>query len=366
MRTRRRRNKIDDPIAPILRLWLLRLLVPMGVQSKFASFMGIGNDALAEALGLQDWIGINRADFDAKTLRAKLRELYESAEVQLQDTPLQELMPEPLSANIARIAKLVNLSDTDCRILEFAVMVRCEPLLEYACTELGALSSNRFFQPLSLLLNAAEPEIRASLNAQGILVKSGLVSLDRTSTSALNEGLTLLSETFADHIYSSSSDPISLLQGIVALSAPAELDMADYSHIAQALDMLRPYLKQAVATRQKGVNIFVYGDPGTGKSQLAKVLAQALQCELFEVASEDGAGDAVDGACRLRVFRVAQSFFSQRKVLFVFDEVEDVFNDSDNLAGGKSAAQTSKAWLNRTLEQNPVPTLWLSNSLQGK
>ena len=306
MSTRRLRRKVDCHITPILRLWLLRLLVPIGVQSKFASFMGLGNEALAEALGLQQWIGTNRADFDAKSLRTKLRLLYESTKLQLQDNALHEMLPEPLGGNIARIAKRVNLSDSDCRILEFAVMVRCEPLLEYACTELGALSSNRFFQTLS-------------------------------------------------------ADPVSLLQGIVALSAAAELDIAEYTHIAPALDVLRPYLKQAVADGRKGVNIFVYGDPGTGKSQLAKV----LDCELFEVASEDSAGDPVDGACRLRAFRVAQSFFSQRKVLFVFDEVEDVFNDGDNFIGRKSAAQTSKAWINRTLEENPVPTLWVSNSVHG-
>ena len=47
----------------------------------------------------------------------------------------------------------------------------------------------------------------------------------------------------------------------------------------------------------------------------------------------------------------------------VFDEVEDVFNDGGGLFGVKSTAQRCKAWINRMLEDNPVPTLWLSNSI---
>jgi hypothetical protein len=96
---------------------------------------------------------------------------------------------------------------------------------------------------------------------------------------------------------------------------------------------------------------------------LAKVLARDLGCELFEVASQDEDGDAVQGEQRLRAFRAAQSFFAQRRALILFDETEDVFDDGHRFLGAKSSAQTRKAWINRMLEENPVPTLWLSNSV---
>ncbi len=96
---------------------------------------------------------------------------------------------------------------------------------------------------------------------------------------------------------------------------------------------------------------------------MVRALAEELECELFEVASEDADGDAVNGERRLRAFRAAQSFFAQRRALIAFDEVEDVFNDGDSFFGRKSTAQVRKAWINRMLEENPVPTLWLSNSI---
>ena len=308
MSMRRKRHKKATEFEPIMRLWLLRLLVPIGAQRQFISHVGFNDDTTAELLGLQEWVGTNPREFDIKLVRSALRKLHESAEVELQNARL----PECLQANIARIAKLVNLSDTDCRILEFAVMVRCEPTLENMSDELGSLSTVRIFHTLSMLLDIADHEIRDALSTHGILAKSGLVSLERKSTKRLSEGLELLSDTFADHIYNSVADPIHLLRDTVTLSAPAELEIADYPHVAPTLDILRPYLKQAIATARKGVNIFLYGDPGTGKSQLTKAIAQELGCELFEVASEDSAGDAVDGTRSARKKILIDWFASPR------------------------------------------------------
>ncbi len=166
-------------------------------------------------------------------------------------------------------------------------------------------------------------------------------------------------------IASTDADPVSLLRDTVSLADPPHLGMADYAHIGESLEVLLPYLNKSVDTSRVGVNIFLHGEPGTGKSQLAKLLASELACELFEVASEDIDGDAVNGAKRLRAFRAAQSFFPQRRALILFDEVEDVFDDGDSVFGRKSTAQTRKAWLNRMLEENAVPTLWLANSIRG-
>ena len=347
-------------IPPLIQLWLLRLLVPLGGHREFVDEHGFHQFTIAPVLGLSDWDELNSGDFDRKVALKKLRRLHASAEQKARAA----IVPACLATNVGRLARLVGLSAVDCRILEFAVLIHTERVLDDTGDFLGQLSSLKLIHTLSVLLDLPEPEVRVSLSAQGLLANSGLLSVDRNGTSTLRGKLNLLSDNFADHIYSSDADPVTLLRDTVIPSAPPQLAMDDYGHVTEFLAVLRPYLKNAIATGRKGVNVFLHGSPGTGKSQLAKVLAKELGCELFEVASEDSDGDPVSGDRRLRAFRAAQSFLAQRQAMLLFDEVEDVFNDGNNFFGKKSTAQTRKAWVNRTLEENPVPTLWLSNFIE--
>lgn len=350
------RMPIDLP--PVIRLWLLRLLVPLGGHQEFVQRGGFSNDTLAQLLGLGAWLDPDSDEFHAKAVRAALRKQHQEAEDEYRDAGL----PACLANNIARLAGLVGLSDVDCRILAFAVMLKNERLLDDTADLLGQLSSAKVLHVLAALLDLPDAQVRDALRTQGVLAQSGLVAVDRGSSSTLSSKLELLSDSFADHIVSSDADPIALLRDTVAQAEPAQLTLDDYAHLADSLAVLRPYLRHALASGRKGVNIFVHGAPGTGKSQLAKALAADLGSELFEVASEDDDGDPINGERRLRAFRAAQSFFGQRRALILFDEVEDVFDDGEALFGRKSTAQSRKAWINRMLEANPVPTVWLSNS----
>ena len=347
--------------APIVGLWALRVLIGLGMHRDFLSDHGFSSDALAQAIGLGNWIDSNRQDFDRKKVLAEMRKAHKDMEA----NPGEKLVPAILRDNVAQLSKLVGLSATDCRILEFAVMIRNESLLDEACDRLGTLSSNKVGYALSVILNLPEKEVRAALSASSILAMSGLVAVDRSGVSYMQSKLDLLSDHFADLIAYSEVEPVGLLRDTVHRGAPATLVMDDYRHVDDSLRILRPYLNKSLQTGRKGVNVYIHGAPGTGKSELARTLAAELECELFEVASEDADGDPVNGEKRLRAYRAAQSFFGQRKALLVFDEVEDVFDDGDGIFGRKSTAQTRKAWINRMLEDNVVPTIWLSNSIRG-
>jgi SpoVK/Ycf46/Vps4 family AAA+-type ATPase len=349
-----------QPVAPVTLLWMLRMLVPLAGHRELVGSRGFSDDRLARALGLGEWIDPEEHGFDASAVRARLRELHREAE-RRQDS----VLPPVLRANIDRLAELVGMSEAECRVLGFATMLHHERDLDSAADTLGNLSSSAIVDVLGALLDLPEQDVRGALSVQGVLARSGLLSVDRSGTKMLRSKLDLLSDQFADSILASESDPVALLRDMVAPSAPPRLSLDDFAQLDEALAILQPYLEQAVAGSRQGVNIFIYGAPGTGKSELARSLAAALGCELFEVASEDEDGDPVTGERRLRAYRAAQSFFDRRRAMLLFDEVEDVFGDSGSAFGLRSTAQRRKAWLNRTLEQNRVPTLWLSNSIDG-
>lgn len=351
-------------IEPLIQLWLLRILIPLGGHRDFVESYGFRDDRIAEALGLGQWIDLDfdflERDFDQKSVRIELRAQHIIAEKKAAKTYVSAC----LAGNVDRLSGLVGLTETDCRVLEFVVLLNNDNVLADMVDFLGPLSSIKLFHALSVILGLPENDIRDSLHAQSILAQSGLVSLDRNGTSHMRTKLDILSENFADHIFSSDADPISLLRDTVAISSPPQLKIKDYEHLNDELGVLMPYLKKSIAMSRVGINVLLHGAPGTGKSQLAKVLAKGLGCELFDVASEDEDGDPISGGRRLRAFRAAQNFFAKRNSLIVFDEVQDVFDDGGAFFGMRSTAQTSKAWINRMLEENPVPTFWLTNSAQ--
>lgn len=289
---------------PLIQLWLVRLLVSLGTHRDVINEHCFSNDNIAHAIGLGDWVDQSKYEFDRTKVLAELKRVHRNFEAQFRTA----LAPRILRNNIGRLAKLVGLSDTDCRILEFAVLIRNESLLDDACDRLGTLSSIKVCHALSVLLDIPEVEIRSALSSNGILAKSGLVAVDRTGVSYLLSKLDLLSDHFADLISSSDLEPVGLLRDTVHMGCPATLTISDYLHIDDSLRILRPFLKKSIATGRKGVNVYIHGAPGTGKSELARRLAAELGCELFEVASEDTDGDPVNGERRLRAFRAAQSF----------------------------------------------------------
>jgi|TARA_A100001391_G_scaffold205462_1_gene206832 SpoVK/Ycf46/Vps4 family AAA+-type ATPase len=204
--------------------------------------------------------------------------------------------------------------------------------------------------------------VKDSLHSTSPLVQSGLVKIDRGSSN-LTVKLEVISDDFVERMCVGETEPIALFRNMVMPTAPAELGIEDYTHISPSLAVLLPYLRHALETRKKGVNVMVHGAPGTGKSQLARTVARELDCQLYEVTSEDEDGDSINGECRLRAYRVTQNFFGLQRALIVFDESEDVFADGGSLLDSRSTAQGRKAWMNRMLEGNQVPAIWLSNDV---
>lgn len=151
-------------------------------------------------------------------------------------------------------------------------------------------------------------------------------------------------------------------------ASSSSLKLDDFPHLTQDIQAINNYLIGALQCKEAGTNILFYGTSGTGKTECVKALAATLGIELYEISFADESGAPISGTSRLRAYNLCQRMLrSSDHTLLMFDEIEDVFpRESISMAlfgiedsGGNSRA--SKAWINRALERNDTPAIWVTN-----
>jgi SpoVK/Ycf46/Vps4 family AAA+-type ATPase len=161
-------------------------------------------------------------------------------------------------------------------------------------------------------------------------------------------------------------DPSTIFRSNFLRTSPPCLGLGDYPHLAADLQILAGYLRRAMAKRQAGVNVLFHGAPGTGKTELAKALAEHLGTPLFEIAVDDRYGAVHRGEARFGAFQLAQGVLGgEPSPLILFDEIEDAFprasDEQDNSRGSRNGSGR-KGWINRLLQENRVPAFWITNT----
>lgn len=347
-------------VHPLAKLWGLRILVELGGSRDFISDNCFNHTWIARHLGFSE--SLLTDEFNPQVAHQALIKLHQQSEQLHASQPIQ--FSAELSFNLDLLQQLLGLNAVERLILGFVVLLHSEQLLDDIADTLGLLNAAKIIKAVSIILNLPYEAVRQALATQGCLHRTGLIGLQQDYNGYLRTKLSLVSNQLVDKLLVRAHDVMDLFVGTINKSTAADLSLQDYPHLEQQLTLLLAYLQQVQMHQQFGVNIFIYGSSGTGKTQLCKVLAAALDVQLFEISCEDEDGDSVTATERLCAYRAAQSIFDGQSALLMFDEVEDVFNDSENGAGMKSTAQSRKAWVNRMLENNRTPTIWVSNSDQ--
>lgn len=355
--------KPTESLEETIKLWVLRILFKQNAIGRVVGLSGFTDPDIESLFNLEGWGDKREGGFDKKLVIADLHKQYLAYEERSNSI----FSCPTLSYNIEQLAKVFNLSEVEKKILDFAVILYNEDVLDAACSFMSSLSASRVNKALASILDCDELDVSKALSVESRLIRTGLIQL-HPGVQSLGRKLGLLSSQFAEVMMLKKADAKSLFKGSFGDVSKSTLTLQDYSHFQEELDLIIPFLQSCTYSQRKGVNIFIHGKPGTGKTELVKVIAEHLNRELFEVSSEDCQGDAIGAAARFSAYASAQSFLSDKKHMLLFDEVEDVLSEKPFVFGrttDESAASKRKRWLNNLLENSDIPTIWVSNYAGG-
>ena len=314
------------------------------------------SDGIANAFGIPDALKSNE---DLRNIVGNLlKERYKT--LQKSTALLPELWKQAYE-NLARLAEFLQLNPVEQELLRFAMHLRSEGAMRDLFGYLPKSDLQRTAAIMADLLNQPKNQILSALkkggklNAYGIIVRN--YRLDKVHDYfAWGETLDF------DEFVTQPLNEYALLKSCTEIPQVPSLQPDDFAHIAGMKEMMLTYLQQALKHHQKGVNLLIYGVPGTGKTEFAGLLAQALGISAYNITYMDSDGDVMTAEQRLNYSRLAQTLLNDKQALLIFDEIEDVFNGS---LADRSVAQKNKAWTNQLLENNNVPMIWLSNSVHS-
>jgi transitional endoplasmic reticulum ATPase len=346
-----------DPNRGHVTLWILRILVDLNVCGR--ARRSAWEELLSRRLGIATELdGEPRSNRD---VQAELRAMHNRAEAREWTA-----FPSrgPVARNVRWLASALGLSEVEQAMLAFIGIMHEDSDLAEAVEGLGEVSPQQCIRLLSTVLGIRRADVARALSDDGMLMRSGFLKFDLGGSYSFRNKLEC-GRGIRDALVQSRRNGARILDEFFR-AAPAPMTRPeDFAHVQEDYQFLRGYLAQVMKRRRRcGVNVLIHGRPGTGKTEMVRTLCQELGVRLNEVAISQGDGSPLDRGDRLSAYQLAQTMLaSGGQNAILFDEIEDVF-PTPNLFFGMSPKDTQyKAWINRTLEENPVPSFWVSNNI---
>ena len=160
--------------------------------------------------------------------------------------------------------------------------------------------------------------------------------------------------------------PEELYERIGGKVGETELTLEDFNYLGHIISDASRALENAKKSHDVGHNIVIAGAPGGGKTEFVKVLCNALGFVPIMAAEDEDTTSQGPGA-RLNHYKLQNALATMSdKAIMIFDECEDairMYEEDGDDNNAKKRKMPSKLMLNRTLEENKTPAIWICNDI---
>lgn len=267
-----------------------------------------------------------------------------------------------IARNVRLLGGMLALSDRDETLLSFVALATGHAALRHLCETLTGTRLLYAAELTALATGVAVEDVATAVSA-GPLATLGLVM---ANACRLDEFHFYVPFEILTALRTAKPEVAELERLLLGAPILPTLTWNDFDHIAAERDFATRLLRGAARTRASGINLLIHGVPGTGKTELAKLLAKHAELSLYPVGETDSDNEEPSRYDRLCALRLGDRLLSARNGgCLLFDEMEDMLRGGTaSYSEGRRFLRTgSKVFLNRLLERNVVPVIWISNAL---
>lgn len=279
--------------------------------------------------------------------------------------PRTALLPPELQSVLDEVSRQLCLTSVERDVFAISLvisMVRCS--FSHFSISLSGLTPRLCAAVVAKLTGHPEQLVLNAFSSSGSLARVGILDAEDCLEGEHLKEFLRLGERFRRWVAEETTKENPRYELLTQVKQ-TQLNSSDFEHLSAELNLARNILLGAMDEGKQGINILLVGPPGSGKSEVAKVVADAVGAKLLQVDFVDTSGSqlSLDASERLKSFNLGQRLLAKVKnSLLLFDEIEDVL-DEPFLFLSKGLGR-SKAFTNNLLETNPVPTIWVANRLR--
>ncbi|MFP4015079.1 MAG: AAA family ATPase [Chitinispirillaceae bacterium] len=195
-------------------------------------------------------------------------------------------------------------------------------------------------RPISILTGIRLSDVNKALSSHSVLRRLQLINDEGDLASEVEDYLTGRSKTFVNEY---------CFRRFKGKALPLGMHMVSPDHLDTVLKLT------SLRSSSRGINILLYGEPGTGKTEFTKSLSRHLGTELYFVNS--GSLDANPYVTRLRSLTACMNAVDHFRTMLVVDECDSL------LCNNPVTGNSGKCLINSILDSTRGLVFWITNSI---